>query len=247
MTVAWLEMHLQRFVFPAPDLAITRGVLYICLCFLVKSGFEEAMRPLYHYFAIALSLLSTFPSSEDSIDLVETAAQCLGNSYSDLATQNIEIPVTLVRSQPGALASMAILAASHSPGLSVKNVQFIARRLMRVICAPPAFGETSFPCLLDSAFTLPALCAVKYEAEDAARLQSICTTRTVLHFLTQPLPHHRVCAAASLAYLANLDGRFVGHLADNKHLDTLLDAVFEAAAAPDDAASMIMPGGCCRE
>ena len=122
----------------------------------------------------------------------------------------------------------------------------MARRLMRVVCAPPAFVEANFPFLLDLALTLPTLCAVTYEAQDAARLLSICTTPTALHFLTQPLPHHRVCTAASLAHLASLDERFVNHLAGNKHLETLLDAVFEAATSPDGGAATL-PGGCSRK
>ena len=77
VTVAWLEKHLRQFVSLAPDVSVAGRVLDICSSFLVEPGFEEAMRALCHYFAIALSLLSTLPSSEDLIDMAEYAAQCL--------------------------------------------------------------------------------------------------------------------------------------------------------------------------
>ena len=83
-----------------------------------------------------------------------------------------------------------------------------------------------------------------YKIDDADRLMAVCTTPLALQYLTRPLMHQRVCGAASLAHLAHLDDRFVTHLADSTHLETLLRAVFEAATAPDDAALIIMPGGC---
>ena len=242
VTVTWLEKHLRRFVSLTPDVSVAREVLYLCNCFLVEHGFEEAMRPLYPYFSIALSLLSTLPSSKDLIEMAENAAHCLMN-----CSWESEIAAALVLSQTGALASMAFIAASSSSVcFKVENVQALARHSMRVVCAPPAFDDHNFPFLLDSAYSLPGLCGVTYEPQDAARLLNICTTPTALHFMTSPLPCHRVCVAASLAHLATLDERFVRHFADKKHLETLLYAVFEAATATDDAAATL-PGGCTRE
>lgn len=87
---------------------------------------------------------------------------------------------------------------------------------------------------------------MEHEAQGAARLMSICTTLVALHHLAQAqLDHRRVCAAASLALLAKKDVRFVRHLKDNAHLEALVDAAFEAAAASDDA-DLTMPSGCCR-
>ena len=102
------------------------------------------------------------------------------------------------------------------------------------------------PSFLDAYFTLPALCSVPYGARDAARLISLCTTPLALQFLTVPPHHGRVCSAATLAHLATLDERFVGHLADDSHLETLLGARLEAATAPDDAAATTQNGGCSR-
>ena len=121
VTVVWLDKHLRQFVSLAPDLAVAHGVVYVCGCFLSEPGFEEAMRPLYHYFAIALSCLSTLPLSEDLVDMTECSALCLINSATPgLATYSAQAAVTLVHSQPGALASMAFLAVKRSPGLWVK-------------------------------------------------------------------------------------------------------------------------------
>ena len=99
---------------------------------------------------------------------------------------------------------------------------------------------TLFPTFLDAFFTLPALCLINNEAADAARLIAFCTTPVALQFLTQPRDDHNVCAAAALAVLSGLDGRFVGHLADGAHLETLLDAAFQAATAADDVVPQTM-------
>ena len=244
--VMWLEKLLRRFVRNAPVLAVARRLVRICRPLLQTPDHRERMRPLYHYFSSALALFSRLPTSEDLTQTALHAAHCL-RLAADTGTQRSAIALSFVFGQPGVLASMARLADVRPPLLSDHDAQQIAGSLMRTFLAPQCFPEWSFPSLLDVFYTLPALCLIPFQPADAVRLMAICTTPVALHHLAQPqLEHQRVCAAASLAILATKSDRFVGHLADNAHLEALIDAAFEAATAPDDAAAA-KPGGCSRE
>ena len=239
--VTWLEKHLQRFVSLALDPLIANGLLFLCRLFLDTTDHQEAMQPLYHHFSTALSFFATLPSNDSDkfVQTAEDAAYCLQLCPDDDLTN------ALVLYQPGALASMARLIASRSPGLVAANLENLAHNLIGFFCSPPVFVEASFLLLLDVFFTLPALCSVPYAAEGTERLMAICTTPIALQIFMNPSAHLRVCAAAYLAHLADLDDGFVVRLSENSHVETLLNAVFEASIAPDDAA-LIMPGGCSR-
>ena len=201
------------------------------------------MQSLFHNVTTALCFLPTEPMCKDLIAVAVHAAHVLRKCALDAGTHRAMIAITRVLNSPGAVASMAFLAAMR-PRPAGGDAR-AARHLMRVFCAPPFFINTMFPSLLDGFFTLPLLCAVPYEPEDAARLVAKCTTPVALQYLTQPMAHQSVCAAASLAILATLDERFVGHLADGEHLEVLLDAV-RGCNWPDEYADD-RPCGCCDE
>ena len=205
------------------------------------------MRPLFHYFSSALPLYSRLHVSDDLAKLGVTAVKCI-RRCANTGTTHSAIAVSLVFDQPGALASVARLAVLRPPMTSESDAKLIAGSLMHTFLAPNFLLAVSFPSLLDEFFTLPAICFVDgFEAADAARLMTICTTPVALYHLAQPPhAHQRVCAAASLAILADKKDRVERLLAGNAHLEALLDAAFEAATAPDDAAATL-PGECSRE
>ena len=192
----------------------------------------------------ALSFPSRLPAAGHVVEAAAIAFKCLLKCTSDAGTHQSTVATTTVCTSPGALASVAFLARSCPPHVSFAEAQNFAHALMVTFFAPAS--AILLPSFLDAYFTLPALCSVPYGARDAARLISLCTTPLALQFLTVPPHHGRVCSAATLAHLATLDERFVGHLADDSHLETLLGARLEAATAPDDAAATTQNGGCSR-
>lgn len=212
---------------------------------LMTPAYREGMRPLYRHLATALSLLVRLPMSEDLVDLAVSAARGLRVCAFDAGTHST-VAISLLHNCPGALGSMTGILFLRPPKLSDNHAKRLSRFMMRTLLAPPLFQEVAFPSLLDAFFTLPALCAIPFDPAEAARFMAKCTTPVALQCLTHPMAHQRVCVAASLAHFSNLDERFVCHLADNTHLEALLDAAFEAAIAPDDAASTT-PSGCSRE
>ena len=106
--VAWLEKHLERFVSFSPDRRVTFALLCLCKRLLTASDKRNAMRPLYHYFATALSL---FPKL-GWIGIAEQAALCFYYCLSRATEERSTMIVALVHSQPGALATLAHLCSS---------------------------------------------------------------------------------------------------------------------------------------
>ena len=159
--VTWLGNYMRRFIFFTPEPAVAVPILRLCRSLLRTPAHREAMQPLYIWFASALALLSTSLSMTDDLPkMAATASTCITKCALDAATPPLRDRDLAAFNAAGALASMARLAAWSPHPKSIDDAMSTARHLMRVICAPPAFVELLFPSLLDTFFTLPALCAV---------------------------------------------------------------------------------------